>query len=72
MKAKNKTKLMKEIEEKTGKDIKDLLNELYRDKDMTFKEMENYFKTNLNIDVNYNTINYWFMKFQMPTRSYKL
>ena len=72
MKARDKTKLMKVIEEVTGKDIKDLLNELYRDRDMTFKEMENYFKTSLNIVIDYSTLHYWFLKFGMPSRSYKL
>jgi hypothetical protein len=63
---------MKEIEEKTGKDIRDLLNELYRDKNMTFQEMESYFKSELSIKVNFSTLFYWFMKFGMETRSFKL
>ena len=72
MKVRGKTKLMLEVEEVSGKEIKDLLNELYRDKDMTFKEIETYMKTNLNIDLDYSTIHYWFLKFRMESRSYKL
>jgi len=72
MKVRDKTKLMKEVEEATGKDIRELLNYLYRDKNMTFQEMAHYFKTNLNININYSTIHYWFMKFGMKSREYKL
>ena len=72
MKVRDKTKLMKEIEEAAGKDIRELLNYLYRDKNMTFQEIESYVKDNFNINLNYSTIHYWFMKFGMKSREYKL
>ena len=72
MKVRDKTKLMKEIEEATGKDIRELLNYLYRDKNMTFQEIEGYMKKDLDININYSTIHYWFMKFGMKSREYKL
>ena len=72
MKVRDKTKKMIEVEEATGKDIRELLNYLYRDKNMTFQEIEGYVNKNLHININYSTIHYWFMKFGMKSREYKL
>ncbi|MDD5013839.1 MAG: hypothetical protein PHW73_01890 [Atribacterota bacterium] len=72
MKVRDKTRKMKEIEEVAGQDIKDLLNELYRNKNMTFQEMEEHIKSKFDIDVDFSTLHYWFMKFGMKSRSFKL
>lgn len=72
MKTIDKTKKMKLVEEKTGRDIRELLNELYEDKRLTFHEMEEYFKNEIGVDVNYSTIYFWFLKLGTKRRGFKL
>jgi len=69
---KSKTPKMLLVEEKTGKDIKDLLYELYVDKDLTLREMVEYFKNDVGVDITVVCLHYWLKKFGIPARMWRV
>lgn len=65
-----KTKLMLQVEEVTEKNLKELLIELYAT--MTFQDVVHFFKCNYGIDITISGLSRWFLKFNIPTREWRL
>jgi len=58
------------IEEKTGKDIKDLLYELYVKKDLSLKKTSEYLRNKVGVEVSTCTLYYWLLVAGIPTRAW--
>jgi len=67
-----KTPKMLLIEEKTDKDIRDYLIELYIEKDLTFIEIIEYLKNELNVKISIGGLHKWFKALKIPTRVWSL
>ena len=67
-----KTPKMLLIEEKTKKDIRDYLIELYIEKDLTFIEIIEYLKNELNVKISTGGLHKWFKALKIPTRVWSL
>lgn len=67
-----KTKKMIELENITGKQIKDLLIELYIKKNMTYWDMVRYLKKEFNLDITISGLHRWFLKLDISTREWSL
>jgi len=66
-----KTPKMLLIEEKTGKDIKDLLYELYVKKDLTLKKTSEYLRNKIGVEVSTVTLYYWLITMGIPRRAWQ-
>ena len=67
-----KTSRMLLIEEKTKKDIRDYLMELYIEKDLTFIEIIGYLKDELDVKISAGGLHKWFKSLKIPTRVWSL
>ena len=67
-----KTPKMLLIEEKTKKDIRDYLIELYIENDLTFIEIIEYLKDELNVKISTGGLHKWFKTLKIPTRVWSL
>jgi hypothetical protein len=63
---------MIELENLTGKQIKDLLTDLYINKNMTYWDMVKYLKDNFNMDITISGLHRWFLKLDIATREWSL
>jgi hypothetical protein len=67
---KKKTKLMKIVEERTGREIRELLVELYKTR--TLEDITFYLKINYKIDITISGLSRWFLILDIPTREWSL
>jgi len=67
-----KTPKMLLIEEKTNKDIRDYLMELYIEKDLTFIEIIEHLKNELNVKISVGGLHKWFKTLNILTRVWSL
>lgn len=65
-----KTKLMLQVEETTGKNLRELLIELYET--MTFQDIVHFFKCNYEIGITISGLSRWFLKLNIHTREWRV